>query len=467
MDTSMLMEVKGSGHGGGGSGGRIAVHINFDNRYVGRLNVVGGLGTGDLPSGAAGTVYLQENERGPQYAEIKYNPDGTTTVTAEHRRLEVDNNDIDKELYLGHKEPWLYTMLDEGSTESYEFDEAELKGHANLLIEYPDGSDSKDVAVTVMIHVFHGDRTGVVRIRDRQELYVEVIESVSNETVAPCSFLIDKGSEVFFPTTVNLLGTRTVIAGQITGVEEMMIRGGADVIFMSTATTALIENRMYTMVTEPGNFTFSILRVMAYSRAEFRDIGVPMTLKVAQFYVKYRGLLLMNFVLIDSTYAHIESGGEFNMDGIAFGPEEGPGNGTTHGDIGLGAGHGGYGGGPGPTIGGIPYNTIYSPEEAGSGGGNGGGTGGSGGGFIDWNVGDLIELNGLLSLKGTDGIGGNAGGGSGGSVLIDTTNMTGHGIIAVNGGNAVGNGGGGSGGRISLRCRWRYQYGGEFPQFWR
>ena len=456
----------GIGHGGGGSGGRIAIHINFDNRYVGRLNVVGGIGTGDLPSGAAGTVYIQENERGPQYAQVKYNSDGTKTIKPQHSRLEVDNDDIDQDLYVGHKEPWLYTMLDEGSKEFYEFDEAELRGHANLMIEYPDGSGSNDVAVTVQIHLFQGDRTGVVRVRDRQELYVEVVESVSNETVAPCSFRIDNGSEVFFPSVVNLLGTRTVLAGQITGVEEMMIRGGSDVIFMSTATTALIENRKYTMVTEPGNFTFSILRVMAYSKAEFRDIGIPMSLTVAEFYVKYEGLLLMNFVLINSTYAHLESGGELNMDGIAFGPEEGPGNGTTLGDgTGLGAGHGGYGGGPGPATGGVPYNTIYAPEEAGSGGGNGGGIGGSGGGFIDWNAADLIELNGLLTLKGTDGQGGNAGGGSGGSVLIDTTNMTGHGIIAVNGGNGVNNGGGGSGGRISLRCRWRYQYGGEFHNF--
>ncbi|MEW8547022.1 MAG: hypothetical protein AB2693_26200, partial [Candidatus Thiodiazotropha sp.] len=211
----------GAGHGGGGSGGRIAVHIHFANRYVGRLNVTGGLGTGDLPSGAAGTVYLQENARGPQYAEVKYNPDGTTTVKAQHSRLEVDNDDIDKELYVGHKEPWLYTMLDEGSDTFYEFDEAELKGHSNLMIEYPDGSDSESVAVTVQIHLFHGDRTGVVRLRDRQELYVEVVESVSNETVAPCSFRIDNGSEIFFPETTNLLGTRTVLAGQITGVEEM------------------------------------------------------------------------------------------------------------------------------------------------------------------------------------------------------------------------------------------------------
>jgi hypothetical protein len=42
-------------------------------------------------------------------------------------------------------------------------------------------------------------------------------------------------------------------------------------------------------------------------------------------------------------------------------------------------------------------------EYAGSGGGNGGGTGGTGGGFLVWEVGSLLEMNGILSLNGADG----------------------------------------------------------------
>lgn len=458
----------GIGNGGGGSGGRIGVHIGFSNRYIGRLNVIGGLGSGALPSGAAGTVYIQENARGPQYADVKYDAlTGQNVTVATHRRLEVNNEDIDKHLYVGHAEPWLYTMLFEGAQEEYEFDEAMLEGHSNLMIEYPTGAPSTGWTVEVKIHLFHGDRTGVVRVRERQRLYVEVVESVSNETIAPCSFRIDNSSEVFFPTTTNLLGTRTVLAGQITGVEDMMVRSGS-VLFLSTATTALIENRDYTMVTSPGNFTFAILRIMAGARAEFRDITGVCVVTIAEFYVKYKSLLLMNFVQIYSSYGHIESQGELNMDGVGYGPETGPGAGLTLNDsysTGLGAGHGGYGGGPGPSYGGDPYNSIYLPLEAGSGGGNSLGVGGSGGGYMEWNNGDLIEMNGLLTLAGTDGDGSNAGGGSGGSVLIHTTNMTGHGVVAVNGGNGVGNGGGGSGGRISVNCVFRYSYGGEYHNY--
>ena len=456
----------GAGDGGGGSGGRISVHIDFANKFAGHLNVIGGQGKGVLPSGAAGTVYIQENDRGPQYAEIKYGPDGTKTVKANYRRLIIDNDDNDKELYRGHREPWLYTVLDEGSRQSYEFDELDLRNFANLLIDYPDGSESDVFAVTVRINLFLGDRTGLLRLRQRQRLYIEVIESVNNETYAPCSFRFDSGSEAFFPAIVYMLGTRTVLAGQMTGVEVLMIRGGAHVIFMPTANTAMVENRNYSFVTEPGTFTFGVFSVMAYSRAEFRQIESLVTLQLAEFYVKYKALLIMNVVYIDSTYSHIESNGTLDMDGTGHRAETGPGKGTTLPDgTGVGAGHGGYGGGPAATAGGNPYSTIYEPLEAGSGGGNGGGSGGSGGGFIMWKNGDLIEVNGLLTLRGMDGVDGNAGGGSGGSVLIETTNITGLGVIAINGGNGVGKGGGGSGGRISIKCRIRYQYGGEIPNF--
>ncbi|KAL4230251.1 hypothetical protein ACF0H5_010637 [Mactra antiquata] len=251
----------------------------------------------------------------------------------------------------------------------------------------------------------------------------------------------------------------------ITGVEDMMIRGGAS-IFMSTAQIALMENRQYVDVTTPGNFSFAFLRIMAGAQAEFRDITGECIITVAEMYVKYQALLLMNFVQIDLAYAHIESQGEMNMDGVGYGPEKGPGAGfTLSGSTGVGAGHGGYGGGPGPQYGGIPNNSIYEPLEAGSGGGNGGGTGGSGGGYLEWNVGDLIEVNGFLTVAGTDGVGSNAGGGSGGSILMHSTNITGHGIMAVNGGNAAGTGGGGSGGRISINCRFRYSYGGQYHNY--
>ena len=52
------------------------------------------------------------------------------------------------------------------------------------------------------------------------------------------------------------------------------------------------------------------------------------------------------------------------------------------------------------------------------------------------------------------------GGGSGGSVLVETTNVTGHGEINVNGGDGHSNGGAGAGGRIGVHVDFQNNFGG-------
>ena len=76
-------------------------------------------------------------------------------------------------------------------------------------------------------------------------------------------------------------------------------------------------------------------------------------------------------------------------------------------------------------------------------------------------MGKLIHLNGLISSKGQS-ASSNAGGGSGGSVLVETTNITGHGEINVNGGDAQSNGGGGAGGRIGIHVDFQNNFGGTY-----
>lgn len=450
----------GAGYGGGGGGGRIAMHIRFANKFSGDLIVFGGSGSNGLPSGAAGTVYVEETNRGPQYADVKY-VNNVTYVTATHRRLEINNNDLDFYLYRNHGVPWLYSVLNEGDSDHYEFDEAMLSGHSNMLLDYPTGKDS----VTVVIHKFLGDRTGLVHLRAKQVLYVEVVESQSNETMAPCSFKIDPDSEILFPETAIIVGTRTYLGGRITGVQHLYIQGGGDVVFLSTAQTAIIENGTYVMISPKGNFTFATVTVMRKSIGEFRDIDDTMSITSSHVRIKYEGLFLMNKAELFSTNAYLESRGILDMNAVGGVAETGLGAGSSVGGVGLGAGHGGYGGGAGPQYGGVPYNSLYLPTELGSGGGQGSGIGGSGGGLLMWHVADIMEMDGELTLRGGSGLGTDAGGGSGGSVVIEVTNITGHGLIAVNGGHGTGRGGGGAGGRIAILCRYRYQYGGLFHNF--
>ena len=77
-----------------------------------------------------------------------------------------------------------------------------------------------------------------------------------------------------------------------------------------------------------------------------------------------------------------------------------------------------------------------------------------------WQIGKHLHLDGLITSKGNSGSG-TGGGGSGGSVLIETTNMTGHGEINVNGGNSQSSGGAGAGGRIGVHVDFQNNFGGK------
>lgn len=434
--------------GSGGAGGRISAHVRFRHKYAGVFKAYGGDGK---TYAAAGTVYIEETARGPQYADLKYDKSTNTTyITATHRYMEVDNEDRKTEVS---------TMMMESEHLFYELDELFLTRHANLQVRHPPGS----LNVTVIVHRFLGDGTGRFHVRINQTIYVEVVESETNETIAPCSYKIDQGAEVVFPAIVNIYGTRSIIEGRITGVEHLIIASGGFVEFSSTAQTARVENRRYVEIDENGNFSFATVTVERNSRLTFsRILNYTLSLRCSEFRIKYEGVMTMNHGYIYSAFAWIESEGILSLDGTGFGPEQGFGHGTTKNNFGSGAGHGGEGGKTEYGEGGIPYDSVYTPRLYGSGGGNGRGIGGSGGGSLFWIVGQRLQINGLLSSKGTDGEGIDAGGGSGGSILITTTNMTGHGEISVPGGSGTGSGSAGSGGRVGIHCRWRYKYGGKF-----
>ena len=434
----------GTGAGGGGSGGRIGIHITFKHKYGGSFKTVGG-GSGSS-FGTSGTVYIEETGRSPQYADIKYDHSlNKTAFLALHRYLFIDNED--------HVIPWSTVLIDQ--TRSYwEFDELHLVRHSNLIAHRPNASPN----VTIVAHKFLGDGTGRVQVKEGQLLYVEVVESVSNETTAPCSFLVDYGGEIFFPSTVYIRGTRSTIHGRITGVEYLYIASGGQIEFSSSSQTAKIENRIYLYISANGNFTFSTVTVKRNSHLIFSKVNETLKLYSSKLNIKYEGKLTMNHGTFYTSYATIESKGLVFLDGTGLPGGKGKGGGTTINFIGMGAGYGGQGGGSNP---GKAYGSVYSPKDLGSGGGHGSGVGGSGGGYLMWVVGRHLEVNGLVTAKGLSGLGTNAGGGSGGSIFIETTNMTGHGELNVEGGIGSGMGGCGAGGRIAIHCKWRYKYGGR------
>lgn len=128
------------------------------------------------------------------------------------------------------------------------------------------------------------------------------------------------------------------------------------------------------------------------------------------------------------------------------------GNADSHGltvDDALGAAYrsGGSHGGLGNVYDGAGTNALYGDEEEpielGSGGSSGGcGIGGNGGGRIRIDA-PIVEVNGGILANGQTVNGCQAGGGSGGSVWVSTTQLTGTGTIAADGGGSEVGGGGG------------------------
>ena len=418
--TVNVIGGSGTSQGGGGAGGRVAIHIRFKHKFAGIYEAYGGSGGA---YGAAGTVYVEETARGPQYANIKYNKETNRTESVStHRFIKVDNWDRKTEFS---------TSLVEYDSEFYEFDEMFLTRHANLQIDHPLNSPN----VTVIVHHFLGDGTGRVHMRKNQTIYVEVVESMTNETTAPCSFKIDQAAEIVFPSKVQIFGTRSEIYGRITGVHDLMIALGGVIEFSSTAQTAIVENREYLRIDKNGNFSFGSILVKRGSKIIFKKVNDTLILNSGFFRVKYEGLMVLNHGVLRSSFAWVESEGVLRLDGTGFTEEQGPGRGLTNNGVGGGAGHGGEGAG---ANGGLPYDSVYSPHVLGSGGGGGQGVGGAGGGSLLWEVGKFLQINGLVSANGLDGSGVDSGGGSGGSVLIKTTNMSWHGEIAVAGGEGMG-----------------------------
>jgi len=102
----------------------------------------------------------------------------------------------------------------------------------------------------------------------------------------------------------------------------------------------------------------------------------------------------------------IESGGSINVNGLGF--DAGQGFGRGSGSYG-GGGYGGMGGGQSLSESGMPYGSITSPINLGS-----GGTGSSGGGAVILNVSGTTVINGNITVAGSTSTGYDGAGSGGG-----------------------------------------------------
>ena len=348
---------------------------------------------------------------------------------------------------VGIKSP-VATMIMEDQTTEYEFNETEVGGHSRVLLYHP-----KDSFVTAVIHRFMGDRSGQFHVRNDQKVWIEYIESFTNYTEAPISYISDNGSELVFPTEVHLQGINSTIDGKITNVHHLYVEDGCFLVVSSTTQTAQMESNEIVEESDPGNFSLPTINIKNGGIFEARKITNNFYMTAARMEMKYNSTVYMNHGYVEVGDIDLEAESEFSVEARGYGPEKGPGAGTGN----RGGSHGGVAG-CGATDDNA-YGTVFKPVELGSGGGGAGG--GAGGGFVNFNVGNTMHVDGRIDTYGGDASGTGAGG-SGGSILVQAYNFSGHGILDASGGDGSGSGCGGSGGRIAVLIEAHNSYGGEY-----
>lgn len=237
-----------------------------------------------------------------------------------------------------------------------------------------------DTKVTVIAHKFIGDKTGQFHLRINQTIYVEVIESETNRTEAPCSYRIDKGAEIVLPAEFHVHGVRSELYGLMTGVHFLFLEDGATLTIASSAQTAITENRTYVDITEPGNCSFAHLIIKQGGLLNLvRVLDVVVSVTSPMFEVLHKGKVKVNHGVFYSAFAEVETKGEVLLDGAGHQASSGPGAGSVSGNEGSGAGFGGHGGETSNSYrGGSAYGSVFKPLSLGSGGGQGSGSGGAG-----------------------------------------------------------------------------------------
>jgi hypothetical protein len=339
------------------------------------------------------------------------------------------------------------TMIMEDETTLYEFNETQVDGNARVLFYHP-----TDSTVTVIVHKFYGDRTGQVHLRTHQIVYVEYVESETNVTEAPVSYIIDYGAKLVMPTESHFQGTNTTLDGLLIGIHHLYVEDNCNLIVSSTAQTAQIENGEFVDITEGGNFELPTINVKMDGILEFTKITTDFIIGAAFLEMKYGSTVYMNHGFIVAGDVDMETSSKFSLEGKGHGAELGDGKGVGN----NGGSYGGVGGGADDSS---AYGSAFDPNHLGSGGG--GTDGGPGGGFVNFTIGKSLHIDGYVDAYGADssGIGG---GGSGGSIFIKAYDMSGRGVLDVSGGDGSGTGCGGSGGRIAAHIDSENLFVGEY-----
>ena len=394
-----------------GGGGRVSILITGDDRFSGSFSARGG--NSQVKSGSPGTVYIEV---------------GKTALRT--KKLYLDNTGITSTSSLP-------VSLNQTSVAFYDFQELRLNGKVTLHLE-------KNMEVGKLLT----DSSSMIYVKDN---VVFTAEPNSKYLQPYCSFHVDPDGEIRIPDEVMFLGSNNVFKGTLTGILDMIIGENRRASLSSSARTARYIDGQYTFITNRGEYRFSSLRIKNGAFFTFEDSKlkrVPLT--VGGLELNFGAILQASWLDIQASDVIVHSGAVLDLSAQGHGSERGPGAGGRYQSVGTGAGHGGYGGLTTGNLG-TWYGSALNPNGTGSGGGSSNyGAGGKGGGYLHLTIVRKLQLEGTITVDGTNGAATNSGGGSGGSMWISADDILGNGNITSRGGGGNGAGGGGSGGRISI-----------------
>ena len=239
-------------------------------------------------------MYMYQSRRGPQYREIKYNPSlNSTEYKPEHAKIKVDNEGVVSQSYA--------VVIDDLRS-LYEIEELLVAGKAHVSFYHPISAAN----LSIYAKEITGDKTGVVRVGNRQSLFVFIVQSTHTYMDAPCGFYVSEFGEMVLPTEVILRGEQVVLKGRMRGVETLVVERDGNLIVQGTAHTTDIGDEANWFVAHPFYpFTaglFKIPKLSVNNRGTFKLEMNPVVpvLNVGELSIKKGNIspfIIMPFIL--------------------------------------------------------------------------------------------------------------------------------------------------------------------------
>ncbi|EGD81850.1 hypothetical protein PTSG_11389, partial [Salpingoeca rosetta] len=428
---------------GGGSGGRLAIHVpDAPVAFRGRYLAFGGSAAGSDTSlrGGAGSVYLEDKRAGKVF-----------------RQLRIDNQGWDARAYV-------VTEDTVGAPDkAYTFEQVHLLRRAAITL----APGSLNNVLTVFD--FESDGDGLVLVGPGHRILSEVHPSEPSVAKPPVNFVLRNGGELVLPEQFDVKGNGVMVHGDddervavdcngtIIGAPELVLLRDVQMRVRRGCVFSFEEEGQLLYSSKPGEVQLVELELQTGAHL-FTEPGLGFRALLDTLSLKPLSRITADYFDVNATTAHITAGARLSASGFdrrGVDVTQGPSVGTSASTGGSGGGHVNKGGASSTSDGGSAYGWLYAPTTPGSRGGDATSSdmGGFGGSTIVVRT-DTLTLDGVLDVRGESPSSGSlAGAGSGGSVWVQTQLLYGDedGVLDVRGGTAAASSAGsGSGGRVAL-----------------